>query len=91
MRVDVRQVATHLLGLSQPWGELCGSGGSSIMMFRDVLLHQREATMQYRRFYLSYIVGGEFIHKYADTIAELERLLLVPRSLGVGWRFKSVC
>lgn len=45
----------------------------------------------YRKFHVSYVVGGELIQKYADTIAELERLLLVPRSLGVGWRFKSVC
>lgn len=45
--------------------------------------------MQYRRFLVSYVVSGELVQKYADTIAELERLLLVPRSLGVGWQFKS--
>jgi hypothetical protein len=46
--------------------------------------------MQCRRFLLSYVVSGEMIQKYADTVAELERLLLVPRSLGVGWHFRSV-
>lgn len=46
--------------------------------------------MQYRRFLVSYVISGEFIQKYADTIVELERLLIVPRSLGVGWRFRSV-
>jgi hypothetical protein len=46
--------------------------------------------MQYRRFLVSYTISGELVQKYADTIAELERLLLVPRSLGVGWQFRSV-
>ncbi len=46
--------------------------------------------MQYRRFLVSYVVGGDLVRKYADTIAQLEALLLVPRSLGVGWSFRSV-
>jgi len=46
--------------------------------------------MHYRRFLVSYVVGGELIQKYADTIIDLERLLVVPRSLGVGWHFRSV-
>lgn len=45
--------------------------------------------MQYRRFLVSYTISGELIKRYADSIAELERILLVPRSLGVGWHFRS--
>lgn len=46
--------------------------------------------MQYRRFLVSYRLGGDLVQIYADTIAELERLLVVPRSIGVGWSFRSV-
>ena len=46
--------------------------------------------MGFRRFLVRYAIGGDVVEKYADNVAELERLLLIPRSLGVCWSFKSV-
>ena len=46
--------------------------------------------MSFRRFLVRYILDGEIVTRYANSVAELEELLAVPRGRGIGWKFKSV-
>ena len=46
--------------------------------------------MGFRRFLVRYVLGGVIVHKYADSVVDLERLLAVPRDAGIGWSFRSV-
>ena len=46
--------------------------------------------MSFRRFLVRYILDGEIVTRYANSVAELEELLVVPRGFGIGWQFKSV-
>lgn len=45
---------------------------------------------KFRRFLVKYVIDGETIERYANSVAELEELLAVPRGRGIGWKFKSV-
>jgi len=46
--------------------------------------------MGFRRFLVRYVIGGDVVQQYADSVSQLEEFLRVPRALGVGWSFRSV-